>query len=490
MTTKRSSRSVARGARLTGRSLLLDLALIGLVGLVLRALLVANGLPALVTRDSEDYFVTGYLMAEGEFDDIPYKRPPLYPLFLAGIITLFGPSLGAIALVQHALGLATAAMIYLLGRLAFGRAIGLAAGLLTALNGALLVAEHLVLSEALMTPLLTAAVLLLFLAVRSGRAPLFLVGGLTLGLCALVRPAAPAIVPLAIGAVLVQPRPRYRRVLGSLLVAVGALLVAAPWLAYKQTKDDTAAGGLGHSLFSRVRRHDPTFEVRDLAPPPADPEARRLRERVFQLARRHDYPRLIATRLKEEFDLSDAEADAALRDFALQLIRQEPDRYLLGTALKFLELLERGDKAAYQQWDTSDWVEYARAYPRDIRFVFDPFVSGPPANIEVLDVLINLYRDGNGPGVLVMMLFPIGAATCLLARRNRVLALIPLIVLTQILIHVALNGVLIRYRYPYQPLITLTAVAGIPLFLAWAHGLLQTALRRPGRLTGAAQRAR
>ena len=44
MTRTRSSRTPRRGARLTGRGLALDLALILLVGLSLRALLVANGL--------------------------------------------------------------------------------------------------------------------------------------------------------------------------------------------------------------------------------------------------------------------------------------------------------------------------------------------------------------------------------------------------------------------------------------------------------------
>ena len=65
--------------------------------------------------------------------------------------------------------------------------------------------------------------------------------------------------------------------------------------------------------------------------------------------------------------------------------------------------------------------------------------------------------------MLVLSLAPLGGCWALLARRRTGAAAIPIVVLTQIVLYVALDGPLFRYRYPYQPLIILMGAAGCAL---------------------------
>jgi 4-amino-4-deoxy-L-arabinose transferase-like glycosyltransferase len=97
----------------------------------------------------------------------PIKRAPLYPFFLAGVIRVLGPSLETTAIVQHALGLVTVVLVYLLGAVAFGRPTGLVAALGAATCRALLLTEHTVASEAVFTPLLVGSLLLVLLGIRT-----------------------------------------------------------------------------------------------------------------------------------------------------------------------------------------------------------------------------------------------------------------------------------------------------------------------------------
>jgi hypothetical protein len=70
-----------------------------------------------------------------------------------------------------------------------------------------------------------------------------------------------------------------------------------------------------------------------------------------------------------------------------------------------------------------------------------------------------------------------------MASGRRGLLLLPLIAATQLLLYVALDGPLPRYRYPMQPLITLVASAGLTLMLApLISSRVSTWLSRQARL--------
>jgi hypothetical protein len=120
---------------------------------------------------------------------------PLYQLFAAAILALFGPQLRALQLVQCAIDSATAVGVGVLGRHCAG-ARGAWAGVAYALYWPALTLPSGTLTENLHTPLLVLAFVLLLRASSTRRAA---VAGFALGLSALARSVSSAFVPLAAG---------------------------------------------------------------------------------------------------------------------------------------------------------------------------------------------------------------------------------------------------------------------------------------------------
>src|SRR4051812_6974495 len=162
--------------------------------------------PLFLRRDSVAYFQVGWELANGLGFDLPLRRTPLYPLFIAGVVAALGEDLRGLALAQHLLGLVTVVATYLLGRAMFGRAAGAVAALLTAISAPLLIYEHYILAEPLFIPFLTVGLLLVVLAIQREDGRLYLAGGVVLALAALSRPIGQALLPLAPLAILVHHR--------------------------------------------------------------------------------------------------------------------------------------------------------------------------------------------------------------------------------------------------------------------------------------------
>ena len=485
------------------------LVLILLLGLGFR-LVIATQAPAFVALfDSADFFRAGYDLARSGDFSLPFKRAPLYPAFLAGVIASVGPSLEAAALIQHALGLVTVTLAYFVGALAFGRSIGLLAALGTAINGSLLGMEHFLVAEAIYTPLLLASVLLLLLGLRSERTWLFVLAGLGLGLGALARPVAQAVLPLMLGVVVVQLRatgPEAARsrsggggaaapcaptaghawrpwLLRAGLLCLGFLLITGPWVLRNRMVNGVAtiSGGLGDSLFERTHKYDRTFSYVDLGQPPSDPQSALVRRRVFELAEKYKRAPELRAALQREVPLTEPQADDALRQVALQVIRQEPVHYLRSTLAMFLELaLNPGDPIQQEGW----WSRSRETYPdwpRSVRSRMEAAAPTSAANRPIVDALTGFYQDYRF-GALIGVLFLIGAGRALAAGRCRGAGLLPLVVLSQLLLYVALDGPHTRYRFPLQPLISVLAAAGLTLLLSrapgWAVGAGQPLRRR------------
>ena len=92
--------------------------------------------------------------------------------------------------------------------------------------------------------------------------------------------------------------------------------------------------------------------------------------------------------------------------------------------------------------------------------------------------------------VLVGVLFLVGTIRCLADGRRRGLALLPLIVISQLFLYAAINGyaegdgLQSRYRYPVQPLITLVAAGGLALLFVELRTRGWPRLRAVGRALG------
>jgi 4-amino-4-deoxy-L-arabinose transferase-like glycosyltransferase len=458
----------------------LSAALLGLILLLaaaIRLALIAHAPAFVLFGDSAEFYVTGQHLAQSGDFPLPLKRAPLYPLFLAGVAAALGPRLEVAALMQHILGLGTVVLTYLLGALTFGRVVGLLAAFGVAINGSLLLMEHTINAEALFTPLLLASLALFFAALRCGRSALFLLAGVLLGFSALARPAAQAIVPLVLAALATHPGPprspasahsaragfRWRLVAG-VLVCVGFVAIVTPWLLRNRQVHGvmSISGGLGDSLVERTRRHDTGFEFRDQSESGHDDESSVVRSRVYELAQEHPGVGRLRRAVQAEFGLTDAQADAALRDAAIHVIRQQPDYYLQGTVVMFVKVILGVERPMDEYWERRGNPYYV-------------------ADRTAVEILTGLYQDGKTGGIIGVLLLvgTIGA----MASGRRGLLLLPLIAATQLLLYVALDGPLPRYRYPMQPLITLVASAGLTLMLApLISSRVSTWLSRQARL--------
>ena len=119
-----------------------------------------------------------------------FFRAPLYPYFLAGIITVFGDSMWAIRIIQALLGSLSAVLVYLLGRRVFNQKIGTASGVIWALWATSIYYESEFLIHSLLIPLDLWALYRLAGAVKSKhlspRTSLWT--GLIIGFSAIARP--------------------------------------------------------------------------------------------------------------------------------------------------------------------------------------------------------------------------------------------------------------------------------------------------------------
>jgi tetratricopeptide (TPR) repeat protein len=177
--------------------------------------------------DSLEYLVWARKIAAGTMVwPVPPPHGPGYPVFLGLLLRLFGDSLDAVRRVQAVLGAGSCALAAAVAARACGRRAGIAAGLLLAVYGPLIFLEASLLAEGLLVFLLLLA-LWLFVTLEKDllRA---IAAGIVLGLAALVRPTAVAVLPALLLA-LVWSRLRDRRAWAAAgLLLAAFLLVAAP----------------------------------------------------------------------------------------------------------------------------------------------------------------------------------------------------------------------------------------------------------------------
>lgn len=160
------------------------------VGIALRCGLIIAYRPAFLgIPDSGTYIQAAHA---GLFSD-PVD-PAGYPLFLR-IVHAFTAHLAAVTVLQHAMGVATAGLLFALGRRIRNTWVGLLPAAVVLLDGLQLWAEHSPLSDPLFTFLCTGA---LYLTVRARELRLLPLAalGLTLGMATAVRSVGLLLIPL------------------------------------------------------------------------------------------------------------------------------------------------------------------------------------------------------------------------------------------------------------------------------------------------------
>jgi len=157
---------------------------------------------------------------------------PLYAYFLAAVLALAGENFQAVLLVQYAISLVSAYLLYRLSRDLFGTLAGLFTLVLYLFNGMILLFDSQLLDTIFSILLPSAALLLLHRAPVTGRRRQWFAAGIFLGLLALTRPNAMLFFPLAAAWALMAGRAGasvLRRLVPAGLVAAGAALCILPF---------------------------------------------------------------------------------------------------------------------------------------------------------------------------------------------------------------------------------------------------------------------
>lgn len=169
------------------------------------------------------------------YPDVPTVFiPPLFPLFIAGVMKLFGTGDAGIQAVRIALAFvntATVCLVIVLGKQLRQPAAGWIAASILAVFPSYLVMTGLILTETLFTFLLVLTLVALFHAIERKSYKVFAAAGFLLGLATLTRPTV-ALLPVLLGVYLWGRRDyRFRKALQAALVFGAAFVIAlSPWI--------------------------------------------------------------------------------------------------------------------------------------------------------------------------------------------------------------------------------------------------------------------
>ena len=175
------------------------------------------------------------LLTTGEYGELAGRPaafwPPLYPLFLAALYSIFGYHLLAARLVHALLGTGAVVAVYAAARLILGRPVARLAGLGMALYPYLVYFGNWLISEALFMLLLALALWAMAGQQRRGNWRGLAGLGLLMGLSILAKPAALFMLPLVAFWVLLAPpdAPLTARLGRAAVVLLVTALVVSPW---------------------------------------------------------------------------------------------------------------------------------------------------------------------------------------------------------------------------------------------------------------------
>jgi 4-amino-4-deoxy-L-arabinose transferase-like glycosyltransferase len=398
------------------------------------------------------------------------ERLPLYPIFVALVMRLFGESLQHVAAVQHVLGLGTVALTYAAGRLTFGRGAGACGGLAAALSGGLLMYEHSAMTEALFTFLLMSGIVLYLFGLRRGYWWCYAGCGLLLGLATLTRSQAQLNLLLVIPGLAVRYG-RWRLVLRcTALIWLASSLVLVPWAIRNKIVHDgfSIGGSLGKQLVHRTVTYN-EFEFFDPAASGESEPRTRIRATLQNhsdgLARvppRNASLTKTLNELRSDLRLGEVEFDNILRDVALGAVKQEPSAYVrlvLEDSWRILSGRPRTLEARLSQSETSTLAKDSSA-----EFLIRPSSPEQRQSIVAAGRLVSLYHSA-WFGPLLPVLFFLGLLASVVTPGWRS-ALVPGLVVLGLAVGSSMITIArFRYHYPLDPLMHVIAFGGI-LFLS------------------------
>ena len=157
-------------------------------------------------------------------------RPPVYPLFLAGVYSLFGHKPYIAIIIQILLGSLTCAFVYKIGEVFVQKEAGFIAGLLLALDFPTAIYTNLLMAETVFIFLFLLTLYFVLKFFKEGKRTYLIYSGIFLGLSALCRPIIQYFIILMVPLFLVVYRKDIKRgLLSCLFYLLVFLVVITPW---------------------------------------------------------------------------------------------------------------------------------------------------------------------------------------------------------------------------------------------------------------------
>lgn len=211
-------------------------------------------------HDAKDYQgIADSLLAGRGFvdsDGLPTEvRPPMYPLFLAGVNRVFGPGDLPVKSIQIILDSASVALIMLIAGALFGSGVALLAGLLMAVYPPLILYSVLKLGECLFTFLLCGLCYLLMKGLNEKREVYFYFAGAVQGAACLLR-SMPALLPAFLFAYMIFSRPARSLLKGFLAYFLISASIMGVWTVRNYRVFDIfipSTVGSGHLMWLSVQ---------------------------------------------------------------------------------------------------------------------------------------------------------------------------------------------------------------------------------------------
>ncbi len=209
-----------------------------LIGVLLRGWLVYQYAPGFVGYDDSRGYLATLIAPNLYWQPV---RPAGYPIFLLAAREL-SPHLRSVIVLQHALGIATAVLLYAaVARVAQRKWVGLLPAAVVLLGGSQIYLEHAVVTESVFTFLVALA---LWLAVRSIASPSrhwwLLAAGSAVGAAVTLRSVGITLIPVIVAwAFLIRGTSARLRIASGLAVVAGVLLTLGPYLLHQHSKTDS-----------------------------------------------------------------------------------------------------------------------------------------------------------------------------------------------------------------------------------------------------------
>ena len=238
------------------------LAVIVLVGLLLRGALLVHALRAGRLDDHDKYLPLARGLAHGHgfaLDGRPTAyRPPLYPIMLAPLTAVLGERVDdGVAALHLTLGAGTIVLTWCVARRwGLGSGLSLVAAAVVAGDPVLVSQGRAVMTETLAAFLISAALAALTLPKKWGA----VMGGIAFGLGALCRPSLlPAAAVTALAALWLGPGGRRDRLAWSALLVVATLATLSPWVCRNAAVFGVPIGTTTHGGYTLYLANNPVY---------------------------------------------------------------------------------------------------------------------------------------------------------------------------------------------------------------------------------------